>query len=92
MGSERDTDRDLYFTTETADQCFLDEFVTGLGAVVQGEISTAAEMYNDIGALWYSMEKMLAGLKGADAHGRGVVAGRGCPLRGGAHTGAALGN
>ena len=49
MGSERDTDRDLYFTTETADQCFLDEFVTGLGAVVQVEISTAAEMYNDIG-------------------------------------------
>ena len=68
MGSERDTDRDLYFTTETADQCFLDEFVTGLGAVVTGEISTAAEMYNDIGALWYSVEKMIAGLKGADAH------------------------
>ena len=67
MGSERDTDRDLYFTTETADQCFLDEFVTGLGAVVTGEISTAAELYNDIGALWYNVEKMLAGLKGADA-------------------------
>jgi len=68
MGSERDTDRDLYFTTETADQCFLDEFVTGLGAVVQGEISTAAELYNDIGALWYNVEKMLAALKGEDAH------------------------
>ena len=68
MGSERDTDRDLYFTTEAADQCFLDEFVTGLGAVVQGEISTAAELYNDIGALWYNVEKTIAGLKGADAH------------------------
>ena len=45
MGSERVT----YFTTDTAGQCFLDEFVTGLGAVVQGEISTAAELYNDIG-------------------------------------------
>ena len=64
MGSERVT----YFTTDTAGQCFLDEFVTGVGAVVQGEISTAAEMYNDIGALWYSVEKMIAGLKGADAH------------------------
>ena len=88
MGSERIT----YFSTDAADQCFLKELVLGVSTGLGGEINTAADLYNGIGDVWCSVEKMLAGLKGADAHGRGVVAGRGCPLRGGAHTGAALGN
>ena len=63
MGSERVT----YFSTDAADQCFLNEFVLGVGAVLGGEINKAADLYNDIGVLWYNVEKMLAGLKGADA-------------------------
>ena len=57
-----------YFSTEAADQCFLNEFVLGVGAVLGGEINKAADLYNDIGALWYNVEKMLAALKGEDAH------------------------
>ena len=64
MGSERVT----YFSTDAADQCFLNEFVTGVGAVLGGEINKAADLYNDICVLWYNVEKMLADLKGADAH------------------------
>ena len=63
MGSERIT----YFSTDAADQCFLNEFVMGVSAVLGGEINKAADLYNDIGVLWYNVEKMLAGLKGADA-------------------------
>ena len=63
MGSERVT----YFSTDAADQCFLNEFVLGVGAVLGGEINKAADLYNDIGVLWYNVEKMLAGLKGTDA-------------------------
>ena len=64
MGSERVT----YFSTDAADQCFLNEFVTGVGAMHGGEINKAADLYNDIGVLWYNVEKMLAALKGEDAH------------------------
>ena len=45
MGSERVT----YFSTDAADQCFLNEFVTGVGAMHGGEINKAADLYNDIG-------------------------------------------
>ena len=88
MGSESVT----YFTTDTADQCFLDEFVTGLGAVVQGEISTAAEMYNDIGALWYNVGEDDRGVEGCRCTRTdgGIVVGRGCPFRGGVYAGAAV--
>ena len=64
MGSERITS----FSTDAADQCFLNEFVTGVGAALGGEINKAADVYNDICVLWYNVEKMLADLKGADAH------------------------
>ena len=63
MGSERVT----YFSTDAADQCFLNEFVLGVGAVLGGEINKAADLYNDIRVLWYNVEKMLAALKGEDA-------------------------
>ena len=51
MVSERIT----YFSTDAADQCFLNEFVLGVGAVLGGEINKAADLYNDIGvcgAMW----------------------------------------
>ena len=57
-----------YFTTEEADEIFMNDFVLGTGVLIGGEISKANDLYDSLGELWFIVEQKLSGLKGEAAH------------------------
>ena len=57
-----------YFTTDEADEIFMNDFVLGTGVLIGGEISKANDLYDSLGELWFIVEQKLSGLKGEAAH------------------------
>ena len=57
-----------YFTTEEADEIFMNDFVMGTSGLIQGEILKANDLYDNLGELWFDTEQKLSGLKGEAAH------------------------
>ena len=57
-----------YFTTEEADEIFMNDFVLGTGVLIGGEISKASDLYDCLGELWFNVEQKLSGLKEEAAH------------------------
>ena len=56
-----------YFTTEEADEIFMNDFVLGTGMLIGGEISKANDLYDSLGELWFNVEQKLSGLEGEAA-------------------------
>ena len=57
-----------YFTTEEADEIFMNDFVMGTSGLIQAEILKANDLYDNLGELWFNTEQKLSGLKGEPAH------------------------
>ena len=59
-----------YFSTETADTAFLNNFVLAASTALEsGEYEKANTLYTDLGEAWYEGERALAALAGtAGAH------------------------
>ena len=57
-----------YFTTDEADEIFMNAFILGTGMLIGGEISKANDLYDSLGELWFIVEQKLSGLKGEAAH------------------------
>ena len=57
-----------YFTTEEADEIFMNDFVMGTSGLIQTEILKANDLYDNLGELWFNTEQKLSGLKGEAAH------------------------
>ena len=57
-----------YFTTEEADEIFMNDFVMGTSGLIQAEILKANDLYDNLGELWFNTEQKLSGLKGEAAH------------------------
>ena len=56
------------FTTEEADEIFMNDFVMGTSGLIQAEILKANDLYDNLGELWFDTEQKLSGLKGEAAH------------------------
>ena len=57
-----------YFTTEEADEIFMNDFVLGTSGLIQAEILKANDLYDNLRELWFNTEQKLSGLKGEAAH------------------------
>ena len=56
-----------YFSTETADTAFLNNFVIAASAALEsGEYEKANALYTDLGEAWYEGERALAALAGTE--------------------------
>ena len=57
-----------YFTTDEADEIFMNAFILGTGMLIGGEISKSNDLYDRLGELWFYVEQKLSGLKEEAAH------------------------
>ena len=62
------SDVPTFFSTDEADECFMNEFVLASSFVLEGDVSQASELYESVGMNWAVAEKKLTALGGPAAH------------------------
>ena len=62
------SDMPSFFSTDEADECFINEFVLASGVVLEGDVSKASELYESVGMYWALAEKKSSALTGPAAH------------------------
>ena len=62
------SDMATFFSTDEADECFMNEFVLASSFLLEGDVSQASELYEGVGMNWAVAEKKLAALEGPAAH------------------------
>ena len=61
------SDVPTFFSTDEADECFMNEFVLASSFVLEGDVSQASELYESVGMNWAVAEKKLNALEGPAA-------------------------